>query len=73
MGDLKDSVNAMIVKLRLFSSEVTRVAIDVGTRGKLGGQAVLTDGKSNLTLAIIVILTLAGFKVEGTWKARKSH
>lgn len=32
----------MVYKLRLFSSEVTRVALDVGTRGKLGGQAVVT-------------------------------
>ncbi|GAA6047457.1 hypothetical protein NBRC10513_003991 [Rhodotorula toruloides] len=36
------TLNEMVYKLRLFSSEVTRVALDVGTRGKLGGQAVVT-------------------------------
>lgn len=30
----------MVYKLRIFSSEVTRVSTDVGTRGMLGGQAV---------------------------------
>lgn len=39
---LKESVNEMVYKLRLFSSEVTRVSLDVGTLGQLGGQAVVT-------------------------------
>jgi hypothetical protein len=30
-------------QLRLFSSEVTRVALEVGTEGELGGQAVIPD------------------------------
>ena len=37
--DLKDTVNAMTASLSQFASEVTRVAREVGTEGKLGGQA----------------------------------
>jgi len=36
---LKDTINTMVDQLRLFASEVTRVAREVGTEGKLGGQA----------------------------------
>src|SRR5207249_2044072 len=35
-------VNTMVEQLNSFSSEVTRVAREVGTDGKLGGQAVVT-------------------------------
>ncbi|KWU47185.1 hypothetical protein RHOSPDRAFT_28182 [Rhodotorula sp. JG-1b] len=42
MAVLKEAINDMVYKLRLFSSEVTRVSLDVGTRGQLGGQAVVT-------------------------------
>ncbi|KAL8281120.1 hypothetical protein RQP46_006478 [Phenoliferia psychrophenolica] len=42
MAILKTTVNQMVLKLRLFSSEVTRVSLDVGTMGQLGGQAVVT-------------------------------
>lgn len=42
MATLKETINDMVFKLRLFSSEVTRVSLDVGTRGQLGGQAVVT-------------------------------
>ncbi|WP_090901367.1 HAMP domain-containing protein [Candidatus Nitrospira nitrificans] len=38
---LKEAVNLMVEQLRSFSSEVTRVAREVGTEGKLGGQAVV--------------------------------
>jgi HAMP domain-containing protein/signal transduction histidine kinase/CheY-like chemotaxis protein len=37
--ELKDTINAMVDQLRSFASEVTRVAREVGTEGKLGGQA----------------------------------
>ncbi|PHZ11004.1 putative nik-1 protein (Os-1p protein) [Rhizopus microsporus ATCC 52813] len=37
--DLKNTVNDMVSQLRVFASEVTRVAKEVGTEGKLGGQA----------------------------------
>src|SRR5687768_4207767 len=37
--ELKNTVNVMVVQLRSFASEVTRVAREVGSEGKLGGQA----------------------------------
>ena len=37
--ELKDTINAMVDQLGSFASEVTRVAREVGTEGKLGGQA----------------------------------
>src|SRR5206468_1168073 len=36
---LKETVNTMVDQLRSFAAEVTRVAREVGTEGKLGGQA----------------------------------
>ena len=61
--ELKETINTMVDQLNAFAGEVTRVAREVGTEGKLGGQAVvrgvagtwkdLTDGvnsmASNLT------------------------
>ena len=37
--DLKNTINTMVDQLNSFASEVTRVALEVGTEGKLGGQA----------------------------------
>src|SRR5262249_52634877 len=37
--ELKDTFNTMVDQLNSFASEVTRVAREVGTEGKLGGQA----------------------------------
>src|SRR5256884_4880135 len=37
--DLKVTINTMVDQLNSFASEVTRVAREVGTEGKLGGQA----------------------------------
>jgi len=39
--ELKDTINTMVDQLNAFASEVTRVAREVGTDGKLGGQAVV--------------------------------
>jgi CheY-like chemotaxis protein/HAMP domain-containing protein/signal transduction histidine kinase len=39
--ELKDTLNTMVDQLRAFASEVTRVAREVGTDGKLGGQAIV--------------------------------
>jgi HAMP domain-containing protein/signal transduction histidine kinase/DNA-binding response OmpR family regulator len=39
--ELKNTINTMVDQLRAFASEVTRVAKEVGTEGKLGGQAVV--------------------------------
>jgi len=37
--DLKDNINQMVDSLNIFAGEVTRVALEVGTEGQLGGQA----------------------------------
>jgi HAMP domain-containing protein/signal transduction histidine kinase/DNA-binding response OmpR family regulator len=37
--ELKDTINTMVDQLRSFAAEVTRVAREVGTEGRLGGQA----------------------------------
>ena len=39
--ELKDTINTMVEQLRAFASEVTRVAREVGTEGRLGGQAAV--------------------------------
>jgi HAMP domain-containing protein/CheY-like chemotaxis protein len=39
--ELKDTINTMVDQLNAFASEVTRVAREVGTEGRLGGQAVV--------------------------------
>src|ERR1700749_991020 len=41
--ELKNTINTMVDQLRAFASEVTRVAREVGTEGKLGGQADVRD------------------------------
>jgi signal transduction histidine kinase/DNA-binding response OmpR family regulator/HAMP domain-containing protein len=41
MLQLKETINTMVDQLNSLSSEVTRVAREVGTQGKLGGQAVI--------------------------------
>ncbi len=40
--ELKDTINTMVDQLNAFAGEVTRVAREVGTEGKLGGQAVVS-------------------------------
>ena len=39
--ELKETINTMVEQLRSFAAEVTRVAREVGTDGKLGGQAAV--------------------------------
>jgi HAMP domain-containing protein len=39
--ELKNTINIMVDQLNAFASEVTRVAREVGTEGKLGGQAIV--------------------------------
>jgi HAMP domain-containing protein/CheY-like chemotaxis protein len=41
--ELKETINTMVDQLSAFASEVTRVAREVGTEGKLGGQAQVPD------------------------------
>src|SRR5436853_7919097 len=39
IAELKDTINTMVDQLSSFAAEVTRVAREVGTEGRLGGQA----------------------------------
>src|SRR5260221_10043851 len=39
--ELKNTINVMVDQLNAFTGEVTRVAREVGTEGKLGGQATV--------------------------------
>jgi CheY-like chemotaxis protein/signal transduction histidine kinase/HAMP domain-containing protein len=71
--ELKDTINTMVDRLRIFADEVTRVAKEVGTEGKLGGQAevegvagtwkALTDNvnqlANNLTVQVRAIAEVA--------------
>src|SRR4051794_38741006 len=41
--ELKNTINTMVDQLNSFASEVTRVAREVGTEGKFGGQAQVKD------------------------------
>ena len=41
--ELKNTINTMVDQLNAFASEVTRVAREVGTEGRLGGQAIVKD------------------------------
>jgi HAMP domain-containing protein/signal transduction histidine kinase/ActR/RegA family two-component response regulator len=41
IAELKDTINTMVDQLNSFAAEVTRVAKEVGTEGKLGGQAAV--------------------------------
>src|SRR5207248_2884654 len=41
--ELKDTINTMVDQLSSFAAEVTRVAKEVGTEGRLGGQADVKD------------------------------
>src|SRR5207245_4557475 len=43
--ELKQTINTMVDQLNSFASEVTRVAREVGTEGKLGGQAAVRGGE----------------------------
>src|SRR5215471_6984946 len=45
--ELKNTINTMVDQLNAFASEVTRVAREVGTEGKLGGQAVVKGVAGN--------------------------
>src|SRR5436309_6775264 len=77
--ELKDTINTMVDQLRSFAAEVTRVAREVGTEGKLGGQADvpgaagtwkdLTDNvnfmASNLTTQVRNIAQVATAVAEG--------
>lgn len=41
--ELKSTINSMVGQLQQFASEVTKIAREVGTEGRLGGQAIVND------------------------------
>lgn len=48
--ELKETVNGMTESLSVFADEVTKVAREVGTEGRLGGRARVTNvGGTDLT------------------------
>src|SRR5206468_2876131 len=57
---LKDTINTMVDQLRSFAAEVTRVAREVGTEGKLGGQANVEGEIGRATCREENVNTLAG-------------
>ncbi|WP_240676027.1 HAMP domain-containing protein [Botryobacter ruber] len=79
LADLKENINRMVDSLNIFAGEVTRVALEVGTEGKLGGQAnvpnvagvwkALTDNvntmASNLTTQVRGIVKVATAVAKG--------
>lgn len=43
IAELKTTVNGMVMSLRTLADEVSRVSLEVGSQGKLGGQANVPD------------------------------
>ena len=60
VAELKNTVNTMVDQLRSFASEVTRVAREVGTEGRLGGQASVEDASGVWKDLTDNVNTLAG-------------
>ena len=58
--ELKDTINTMVDQLGSFASEVTRVAREVGTDGKLGGQAQVPGGAGTWTDLTDNVNSMAG-------------
>ena len=54
MLDLKETVNGMTESLSVFADEVTRVAKEVGTDGKLGGQARVSNVSGTWKLCLFL-------------------
>ena len=66
MSTLKRTVNSMVDQLSAFASEVTRVALEVGTQGILGGQARVEGVQgtwADLTRNVNVRITLYAFVI----------
>jgi HAMP domain-containing protein/signal transduction histidine kinase/CheY-like chemotaxis protein len=69
--DLKNTINKMVDQLRAFASEVTRVAREVGTEGKLGGQAYVAGVAGtwkDLTDSVNIMATNLTSQVRGIAK-----
>src|SRR5206468_2372715 len=58
--ELKNTINDMVDQLNSFASEVTRVALEVGTEGKLGGQAQVQGVAGVWSLHDALPISMAG-------------
>ena len=58
--ELKNTINTMVDQLSSFASEVTRVAREVGTEGKLGGQAQLRVSAGTWKDLTVTVNSMAG-------------
>jgi len=56
MLDLKETVNSMVHQLNTLANEVTRVSLEVGTEGILGGQASVPDVQGMWKVCILLFL-----------------
>jgi HAMP domain-containing protein len=73
--ELKDTINVMVDQLNSFAAEVTRVAREVGTEGKLGGQAEVKGVSGtwkDLTDNVNFMATNLTNQVRGIVKGRNS-
>ncbi|WWD17869.1 hypothetical protein CI109_102313 [Kwoniella shandongensis] len=59
MTELKNIINAMVDRLQTFAVEVERVSLEVGTEGKLGGQAVVPNVEGTWKTLTAVVNKLA--------------
>lgn len=59
MTELRDVINSMVDRLTTFAVEVERVSLEVGTQGKLGGQAVVEGVEGTWRGLTAVVNTLA--------------
>ena len=78
MSTLKGTVNSMVDQLSAFASEVTRVALEVGTQGILGGQARVEGVQGtwadltrnvNVRFSQVVVIGLASSHLCRKWLA----
>src|SRR5206468_1809534 len=59
ISELKNTINTMVDQLRSFAAEVTRVAREVGTEGKLGGQADVEGVSGTLHYTTLFVTYMA--------------
>src|SRR6266852_2653689 len=66
MLDLKMTVNSMVNQLSTLANEVTRVSLEVGTEGILGGQASVPDAQGMWKVCTEVVRGLADHALIGS-------
>ena len=71
--ELKDTINTMVDQLSSFAAEVTRVASEVGTEGRLGGQAEVPGVSGTWRGLTDNVNQLAGNLTEPGARDRRGH